>query len=106
MVLVLETPFHHPPGRLAVPIPGERFTRRPSQEVESVVASLAQIHQVSHGTVGFVPIDVMDGAHKGLPVLTEVIRSQVGSLLEFHPAILTTVIRPLPHLGLDQFPLP
>lgn len=70
------------------------------------MAGLAQIYQISHGTIGFVKINVMHCAYNRMPIGSEIIFSQIGALAEFHPALFTAMICTFPHLFLDQSPDP
>ena len=66
------------------------------------MAALAQKHQIPHGTIGFVPIYVVDSAYHGVTIPPLFAHRQIGSLSKLHPALLTEMISPRSDTGLDQ----
>lgn len=70
------------------------------------MAGLAEVHQVAHGAILFVFVNVVDGSNHGMILFVPGMGGKVGSLIKFHATLLTAMIGALSDLGLYQVALP
>jgi hypothetical protein len=75
-------------------------------EVNQQMAALAEEYQITHGAIGLVSINVVNGTNEGVAASAFDLHRQIGALLECHPTLFTAVIRPLSDSCLDQSPFP